>query len=44
MVIIVGSGLGYPSSNPGRGFMHFTLTNIHVKGMNQTILLPAMGK
>ena len=43
--IIIGSVLGYQSSNPEQGCLHFSHnTNIYMKGMNPAILSPAMGK
>ena len=44
MVILVGNGHGDTSSNPGRAFSISHSTNTLEKGMNTTILPPAMGK
>ena len=47
VVIVVGNGHGDTSSNPGRDWLHFTnthSTNTLGKGMNSSILTPAMGK
>ena len=44
MVTIVGNGHGDMSSNPGQDCCISHITNTLGKGMNPTILLPAMGK
>ena len=42
-VIILGNGIGDPSSNPGRDCVSFH-ANSNGKDMNPSVLLPAMGK
>ena len=44
MVIVVGNGLSDTSSNPGRDWVFLRSTNTSGKGINPSILPPAMGK
>ena len=39
--MVIGSGLGYLNSNPGQGYLNFIYLE---KGVNSTVLLPAMSK
>ena len=41
---VVANGHGGPSSNPGQGSFLSKYANTLEKGMNSTILFPAMGK